>query len=376
MSDKPGLLIVDDSPAEIRILMEILKEDYQLRVATSGEQGLTALSESLPDLVLLDVVMEPMDGYQTCEKLKQQFPDLPVIFVSANTETDEILKGFAAGGQDYITKPFDPVILGRKVRLTLDQVKQQQKLGREKQEATAMVMAAMSSAADISIIVNFLRASTKLRDAQTLVQGICEASRNYGVQVCSRIVGVNDKAFYAASQGVVQPLEQVLMDRTAELECRILEKGNRLILRYESVVMLVKNLPEKPERAGELRDYLLILMEAAHDLNMRVKSDSSAAEQRMAMMMETVDESRVTLHEIEEFQTGYKQKNMQIMNDLMMDIQTGFLSMGLSEEQEEWVTSVIKSKLDESVAHLESGLKVDEKLHRIIEQLDYMAKTL
>ncbi|MBT1445080.1 response regulator [Shewanella sp. JM162201] len=375
MSDKPGLLLVDDSPNEIRILMEILKDSYRLTVATSGEQALEMLDAATPDLVLLDVVMEPMDGYQTCSLLKQKHPNLPVIFVSANTETDEILKGFSAGGQDYITKPFDPEILRSKVKLTLSQVMQQQKLGQEKQQATAMVMAAMSSAADISVIVNFLRASTKLRDAQALVQGICEASRNYGVQVCSRILGVNEAPFYAASQGLVQPLEQVLMDRTAELECRILEKGNRLILRYESVVMLVKNLPERPERVGELRDYLLILMEAAHDLNMRVKSDTSIAEQRMAMMLETVTESRTTLHEIEAFQRGYKQKNMQIMNDLMMDIETGFLSMGLSEDQEQWITRVITSKLDESVAHLESGLKVDEKLNRIIEQLDYMAKT-
>ncbi|WP_372872909.1 response regulator [Shewanella sp.] len=376
MNEKPRLLLVDDSPSELRILMETLHDRYSIKVATSGEQGLSMLGESLPDLVLLDVFMVPLNGYQVCEQLKVLYPQLPVIFVSAHTETDEILKGFAVGGQDYITKPFDPEVLERKVNLTLKQVNQQQKLDREKKEATAMVMAAMGSAADISVIVNFLRASTKLRDAQSLVQSICEASSQYGIQVCSRIVGVNDNPFYAASLGGVQPLEQMLMDRTAELNCRFLEKGNRLILHYESVVMLVKNLPDKPERVGELRDYLFILMEAANDLNLRVKSDSNATEQRMTMMMETVDESRITLHEIQEFQTGYKQKNMQIMNDLMMDIQTGFLSMGLSEEQEEWITATILRKLDESVTHLESGLKVDDKLLRIIRQLDNMAKAL
>ncbi|ABM01797.1 response regulator [Shewanella amazonensis] len=375
MRDKPELLLVDDSPNEIRILMEILKQDYRLNVATNGAQALEMIAETTPDLVLMDVVMEPMDGYEACSRLKLDWPELPVIFVSANTETDEILKGFAAGGQDYITKPFEPKILLRKVRLTLSQTAQRLQLSSEKREATAMVMAAMNSAADISVVVNFLRACTKHRDAQALVQEICRASANFGVQVCSRIVGVAEKPFYAASQGAVQPLEQVLMDRASEFECRMLEKGNRLILKFSSVVMLVKNLPEEPSRAGELKDYLLILMEAAHDLNQRITADTSVAQQRLSLMMDTIDKSRVALQEIKDFQVDHKEKNLAIMNQLMLEIETGFVSMGLSEEQEVWIAGVIKNKLDESLAHLESGLTVDRKLHGIVEQLDALVQT-
>lgn len=173
----------------------------------------------------------------------------------------------------------------------------------------------------------------------------------------------------------MQPLEQVLMDRASEFECRMLEKGNRLILKFSSVVMLVKNLPEEPSRAGELKDYLLILMEAAHDLNQRITADTSVAQQRLSLMMDTIDKSRVALQEIKDFQVDHKEKNLAIMNQLMLEIETGFVSMGLSEEQEVWIAGVIKNKLDESLAHLESGLTVDRKLHGIVEQLDALVQT-
>jgi len=103
------LLVVDDTPAHLGILTRALEESgFGVRTAASGEEALAAASEARPDLVLLDVDMPGLDGYETCRRLKQQpqFASTPVIFLSGLSDVADKMAGFAAGGVDYLTKPF------------------------------------------------------------------------------------------------------------------------------------------------------------------------------------------------------------------------------------------------------------------------------
>jgi class 3 adenylate cyclase len=119
MDDKPRILIVDDTPANIKILSDLLRADYALSVATNGPDALTiAASEDKPDLVLLDIMMPDMDGYEVCERLKADAAtrDVPVIFVTAMGQTEDETRGFEAGGMDFITKPISPPVVKARVR--------------------------------------------------------------------------------------------------------------------------------------------------------------------------------------------------------------------------------------------------------------------
>jgi len=114
---KPVVLLVDDQPRNLQLLGNALfKNGYDVALATSGQEALDQIAESPPDLVLLDVMMPHMDGFEVCRKLKESelAPDLEVIFVTARTQKEDILEGFAAGGVDYITKPIQiPEVLAR-----------------------------------------------------------------------------------------------------------------------------------------------------------------------------------------------------------------------------------------------------------------------
>lgn len=103
------ILVVDDTPENISILKVILsKEGYNISVALSGEIALNILTRSLPDLILMDVMMPGMNGFEVCRKIKEDSRtcEIPVIFVTAKAETDDIVQAFDAGGVDYITKPY------------------------------------------------------------------------------------------------------------------------------------------------------------------------------------------------------------------------------------------------------------------------------
>jgi CheY-like chemotaxis protein len=104
------ILIVDDTPANLGVLVETLgAAGYQLMVAEDGEEALTQTAQTQPDLVLLDVMMPGIDGFETCRRLKAQphTRDIPVLFMTALSETADKVKAFAAGGVDYITKPIE-----------------------------------------------------------------------------------------------------------------------------------------------------------------------------------------------------------------------------------------------------------------------------
>jgi PAS domain S-box-containing protein len=109
MNECAKILIVDDNPHNLQVLISILERlSYEIRPALSGEIALAAMDTFTPDLILLDINMTGIDGYETCRRLKanERTQDIPVIFISAKDGTDDKLKAFQAGGVDYVTKPF------------------------------------------------------------------------------------------------------------------------------------------------------------------------------------------------------------------------------------------------------------------------------
>ena len=118
------ILAVDDEPNNLQLLKQVLNEHYQLLFATNGEKALEAAVKHLPDLILLDVMMPGMNGYETCEKLKANplTKDIPVIFVTAMNEVEQEAYGFDVGAVDYIQKPISGPIVLRRVKTHLSLV--------------------------------------------------------------------------------------------------------------------------------------------------------------------------------------------------------------------------------------------------------------
>lgn len=115
---KPTILVVDDAPENIDVLRGLLHEQYLLRPAINGELALRLVQVTpVPDLILLDVMMPGMDGYEVCRRLKADplTRDIPVIFVTAKTETEDEVQGLSLGAADYLTKPVVPAIVRARV---------------------------------------------------------------------------------------------------------------------------------------------------------------------------------------------------------------------------------------------------------------------
>jgi putative two-component system response regulator len=115
--DKQTVLVVDDTPDNLSLMSGLLKDLYKVKIANNGERALKiAATGTPPDIILLDIMMPVMDGYETCRRLKADpaTRDIPVIFLTARTEVEDEMRGFELGAVDYITKPISPpVVLAR-----------------------------------------------------------------------------------------------------------------------------------------------------------------------------------------------------------------------------------------------------------------------
>lgn len=153
---KKNILIVDDAPGNIKVLAERLKTDYDVSVATSGPGALRIVSSLLPDLILLDIIMPEMDGYEVCRRLKadSRTQDIPVIFITVSNEEEKEARGFEIGAVDYITKPFSADIVKARIQTHLELKQHRESLEERVAERTA----------------ELTKANIRLREAKELLQ--------------------------------------------------------------------------------------------------------------------------------------------------------------------------------------------------------------
>ena len=204
------ILIVDNDRMNTRILSGILKpEGYVLSVADSGESALTAYAGLRPDLVLLDVVMPGLNGFETCRALKEAYGDgcAPVIFITAMNESDDIVEGLNAGGVDYLPKPFHAKEVVARIRLHLQNrllIEQQKLLVEQLNKADAAKNRFLGMAAH------------DLRNPLTSIRGLAEflAEGKFGALTPGQLDIVN--TMQAASQTMLEQVNDLLDVATIE----------------------------------------------------------------------------------------------------------------------------------------------------------------
>jgi len=249
---KQTILAVDDAPENIDVLRGILADDYKVKVATNGEKALKiAFSENPPDLILLDIMMPEMDGYEVCRQLKEdpRTKRIPVIFVTAKGEIADEAHGFELGAVDYITKPVSPPIVHARVEAQLALYDQNRVLEQKVNERTAEIRALNVEIEDTQKEVVFTMGAigeTRSKETGNHVKRVAEYSRifaiHYGlsedeanlIKMASPMhdigkVGIPDSVLN--KPGKLTPEEFDHMKKHAELGYEMLRYSTRPILK-------------------------------------------------------------------------------------------------------------------------------------------------
>ena len=376
MTNKPRILIVDDSPHDIHLLISALKSEYILSAGTSADQALEMLgTRELPNLILLDVNMPGTNGYEACKMIKADahIADIDVIFLSANDSNDEIIKGLEVGALDYIVKPYDMELLKSKIKNAIDSHDKRIELKTQADQANQMVYAVLTESGNLGNIIQFFRNSFSASNAQALNHELIEALRKYNVNAVVSFK-TQDVRELESTSGEISMLEIELLDRMHLIDQPFVEHGDRLFVIRSNTVLFVKNMPTDLEKRGSLKDHLMIMLEGANSRVDHLVKMSALNGHKNQKVSEVILKAKITLDEIHRQQNDYKKVGVKILDDMVANVESQFFSMGLTDIQEKQLMDILVASVEQSLSHMESGLEIDEKFKTIITELASIAK--
>lgn len=352
MDKQQKILVVDDEQMNVTILEELLEDEgYQIISACDGETAIKLFAESAPDLVLLDVMMPGIDGYETCCRIRESDSnDTPIIFLSAKAYLDDKLKGYEAGGDDYITKPFKNEELLVKIRLILEKRETINQLKTSSTEATTLAYQLMDTSSKVGVICRFIGESQRCRDVPSLCELFLKTARNeFGLNGAIRVV-THGKNYLHSDDGVEHALDKEILE-SCQPKDRITQFGNnRALFFWGDFSLLVRNL------TGDVDTIAILLDGFSNSLN------AIRARTEMLRLVQLFHEQNQDL----------KEQAMALLDSLSDDLRNVFAVTGsssnLSEEEEEALVDIVDRTSDRLNNLLADGDRMKDRLTAALQQ--------
>lgn len=380
MSQRPHILITDDDPIMREMLDAVLSDDFDVSVAAGGNVCLQIANEQKIDLILMDVDMPTPDGYETCHYLKEDpsTAEIPVIFLSARSTIEERLKGYEAGGDDYIIKPYQPDELKAKISVLLVQASRQKELAGQVNDVMDAAMASANLYGEVGVVLDFMKQANLSPSYQGVADALFLALTRFEFDGCLRLRGHNG-VISTTGPTPTSALEDSILNhvQTSGSSLGLQTLGTNTVFNYGNVMLLVRNLlpeshpshidQEEAQRHGRARDNIAMLAEAASARVKSIDAETKAlgADQQQLL----VDLTRDALLDLNAEQRVHREKIHMVLKDLVTDIDALLISLGLTEAQEEALLDAVHRSINQTMAIFDEGDKIEDRLHQVIAKL-------
>ena len=359
------ILSIDDNPQNRLIIERALKDQFEV-VSDDGNSDIRSLvAEHQPAIILLDIMLEGKSGYELCTELRDEIDNesIVVVFVSALHSSEDKLKAYAVGGDDYICKPVDLAELKQKMALLEKRVEASQQLQTQANMATQTAFISMQQAGELGEVINFFTDSVELPTVDKLFLRMKQFFAHFGLNICAEFRANHEIMEYPKEHVTRLESEILQMGRSAK---RIVNFGSNILFNSRYCSILVKKLPiEDVDLAGRLRDNFAILLTAVDsrmkyfemERQKKIEQDKAKA-QVAALITADFEELKTVSNEQESKLTKY-------VEQISIDLETRLLSLGLEESQE----SEIRGFIDDikEVIHDSANLSfvIDEKVNNV-----------
>lgn len=368
MSSNALILCVDDEPVNLTIMEELLQDRYDLATAKSGEGCLERVAERIPDLILLDVNMPDLDGLETCRRLKAELTtaDIPIIFVSALASHEELMAGYEAGGDDYITKPFSDEILQKKINVVLASQRRKRELEQISDRAVEALQDTLSGTEALATVVRFLNQSHAVATQAELVASLFECLRRFELDSSLLIVNEDENKVWF-SDDIDRPMESQILESLRGQD-RVVSFGTRLAMNADLVTLLVRNLPSDAAKIERLREYLTILIEGVDDRLHGMQAER-VLEQRRSVLAEMLEATHRGLGEIDEIRARQKDQAAQVLADMRLELEQSLRGLKPKREDKARLREIIDEAGIRIAAVHDSTDNFEERIHTIVTEL-------
>lgn len=358
------VLVTDDDPVVRATFRFSLEPDFAVAEVASGEEALAYLdahAASPPDLILLDIEMDQLDGYDTCRRLRAIGHGMPVIFVSSHDTLAERLRAYDAGGDDFLSKPCDTAILQRKVRRAITAEERTRNL-----EET--VRKALHTIGETGVLLEFLREAIRITDYDSLARLLLQAVGEYGPR-CHVHIRHPAGSLTLTPNGEPTALEASIIEQAIALG-REFRFSRRLVINYDFVTLLVLDMPEDAAYAQRLTDYFGLLVESAEAVAETIDVRRESAERAEALMIASAE----SYSAVEALRDAYRQQQTEtrmLLEELIEAVEDTYVHLGLTDGQEATLSATLREGAEKIVALFEQGVAFDQKFAAVLESLQY-----
>lgn len=356
IEERPKVLVVDDEPFNLEIMQEILEEDYDVSYAKSGSECMDMVTNIMPDVVLLDVNMPGMSGYEVCQQLKEnpKTTNIPVTFVSALDTLAERLAGYEVGGDDYICKPFEAGELLSKVTIAVKYKKERESLMAEAERAMSKAMSVSNDTGDVDVIMEFLRAAMNCDGAEKLADLSLYTISSMGLRSSVQI-RIGDEMVHKSSDGAINQLERTVVKKMSK-EDRVVDLGVRSVFNFDHVSVLIKNMPlddqEKYDRVkttiGLLAEAVELRLQALAQLVPKAESKSNSGSSDQGKLATLVQHVDALLGNLDESVIKFAPQYIKILSELSYKLEGTFSDLALTEDQEQLLLDLVDQSMSQA----------------------------
>ncbi len=368
------VMIVEDAVENQEVLEGLLEDDYDLSIADSAGMLLERLPGYRPDLILLDVGLPGMDGYEVCRHVKANSDtwDIPVIFVSARSSVEEQLAGYEAGGDDYVTKPVAPDELLSKVERSLLAKQEEALLKKIISETQEVSEPKVISASELAGLNLFMQQSGSAMAYDELAEHLLRATRAFGLQISIMLRTPQQNYFFGCEKN---SLEASIMKKSKN-DGRYVDLGSRTVVNSRGCSILIKNLPiDDPAGCARLRDHVGVMSDAANSRLETLQEFLDENAQRKTTLRHLVKTSNEQFLSIRDKLNVREIRERSLVLGMRQTLKEDLLALGLDEEASQKVVQKVDGSIGQvnelpDVSHdIENSFKtIREILSRLLDE--------
>lgn len=369
------ILAVDDEPFNLEIIEEILEDlDFELQVATSGPECLAMVEGYMPQVILLDVSMPQMNGYEVCKALKANpnTAHIIVMFVSARGTVEERMEGYSVGAEDYIVKPFGHDELKSKLKNLNQVLIEKQSLEKQVEDATSTAFNAMANSSEMGQIVNYIENIGFINNPQDLGKALIDCLQTFDLQSNVEF-RYGDSTEHFALNGVCSPIVIELFDMLKN-KGRLHEFSHRILVNYEMISLLILNMPDHdPDKHGRIRDHVCFIVSVTEQ-QLRAIMTKQMLESQQQKLNDVASAVHSKFHGLIGLLNDNRQSNEKVFKQLQEDLEVRIPTMGLDEDQEIFIYKKVDETIQNSIAREESVKQVKAAFAEIEQDLSVLLK--
>ncbi|MDH5516966.1 MAG: response regulator [Gammaproteobacteria bacterium] len=344
-----SVLIIDDDKISHSFIKRALKDNYKLSHTYSGEEGLEKAAVLTPEIILLDIEMPGMNGYEVCEILKasDSTKHTPIIFLSSLSSLTSRMQGFEAGADDYIVKPFQPEDLNAKLQVVGRYRRTEISLTHQVVEAQKTAYSAIAGNSDLGQAMSFIEQCHWVTNYNQLAEAFFRISSYLNLTCTLVITNDNEEHFFSSTNHAVPPLESELIS-TLRHEGRFFDFGCRTQINYQNISLLIKNMPlDDMERYGRIKDIFPAMLSTA-DSKINQLETLKTINNHSDQLSQSFKTVTTALNKIKTSIEESQRTGINILRDMLNELDNELPRMGLEDDQEQYLINTIDTAITES----------------------------